>query len=53
MDEDKSVWLGGDEIRKSLIEAFCAEGHGQVVYDCGRELVREEEAAIFQFWRSL
>ena len=42
-DEDKSVWLDGDEIHKSLIETFCADGRGQVVYDCGREMVREEE----------
>ena len=40
-DEDKSVWLGGDELRKSMIEAFCADGRGQVIYDCGRELLRE------------
>ena len=52
-DDDKSVWLGGDEISKSVIEAFCAYGHGQVIYDCGGELVRDEEMAIFQFWRSL
>ena len=42
-DEDKSVWLGGDELRKSVIEAFCADGCGQVIYDCGKELVSEEE----------
>ena len=42
-DEDKSVWLDGDEIHKSVIEAFCANCCGQVVYDCGREFVREEE----------
>ena len=41
-DEDKSVWLGGYEVRKSLIEAFCADGRGQVIYDCGRDLVMEE-----------
>ena len=43
VDEDKTVWLGENEIHKSLIEAFCADGRGQVVYDCGREMVREEE----------
>ena len=42
-DEDKSVWLGEDEIHKSVIETFCADGRGQVIYDCGREVVREEE----------
>lgn len=41
-DEDKSVWLGGYEVRKSLIKAFCADGRGQVVYDCGKEMVSEE-----------
>lgn len=41
-DEDKSVWLGEDEVRKSVIEAFCADGYSQVIYDCERELVREE-----------
>ncbi len=42
-DSDKSVWLGGEEVRKSVIEAFCADEHVQVIYDCGGELVREEE----------
>lgn len=41
-DKEKSVWLGGDEVRKSVIEFFCADGCAQVIYDCGRELVREE-----------
>lgn len=41
-DEDKSVWIGGEEVRKTVIEAFCEDGHAQVVYDCGRELVGEE-----------
>ena len=42
-DEDNSVWLGRDEVRKSVIEAFCAGGCGQVIYDCGREFLSEEE----------
>ncbi len=42
-DEDESVWLGGEEVRKSMLEDFFADGCGQVVYDCGREMVREEE----------
>ena len=42
-DEDESVWLGGEEVRKSVIEDFFADGCGQVVYDCGREFVREKE----------
>ena len=41
-DKEKSVWLGGDEVQKSVIEFFCADGCAQVIYDCGRELVREE-----------
>lgn len=45
-EEDKSVWLGGYEVRKSLIEAFCADGRGQVIYDCGRELERNEEIEL-------
>ena len=52
-DEDKSVWLGGEEVRKSVIEAFCADGCGQVVYDCGKELEREEDVleTAFQSFR--
>lgn len=42
-DEDKSVWLGGYEVRRSLIEAFCSDVCAQVIYDCGGELVREED----------
>lgn len=41
-DEDKSVWLGGYEVRRSLIEAFCSDVCAQVIYDCGRELVMEK-----------
>lgn len=45
-EEDKSVWLGGYEVRKSLIKAFCADGRGQVIYDCGRVLERNEEIEL-------
>ena len=45
-DEDKSVWLGGYEVRRSLIEAFCSDGRGQVIYDCGRKLERNEEIEL-------
>ena len=45
-DEDKSVWLGGYEVRKSLIEFFCADGCAQVIYDCGRELERNEKIEL-------
>ena len=48
-DEDESVWLGGEEVRKSVIGAFCADGCGQVVYDCGREMVRKEEMEDSEF----
>ena len=46
-DEDKSVWLGGEEVRKSVIESMASASsatgiEAQVVYDCGREMVREE-----------
>ena len=44
-DSDKSVWLGGEEVRKSLIEAFCADGRGQVIYDSCREFAGDEETA--------
>ena len=42
-DEDKSVWLGEDEIHKSVIEAFCAGGCGQVIYDSCRDFIPDEE----------
>ena len=42
-DSDKSVWLGGEEVRKIVIENFCADGCGQVIYDWGREVVKTEE----------
>ena len=45
-DDDESVWLGGEEVRKSVIEAFFADGCGQVFYDSCRELVREEEVEM-------
>ena len=45
-DEDKSVWIGGEEVRKTVIEAFCEDGCGQVIYDCGRELERNEEIEL-------
>ena len=39
---EKSVWLGGEEISRSVIEAFCADGCGQVILDSCREMVMEE-----------
>ena len=42
-DDDKSVWLGGEEVRKSLIEAFYADGRGQVIYDTCRDFIPDEE----------
>ena len=42
---EKSVWLGGEEVRKSVIEDFgnCGGIEAQVVYDSDREFVDEEE----------
>ncbi|WP_296024759.1 hypothetical protein [uncultured Treponema sp.] len=48
-DDDESVWLGGEEVRKSVIGAFCADGCGQVVYDCGREVESDEEMEDSEF----
>ena len=45
-DEDKSVWLGEYEVRRSLIEAFCSDVCAQVIYDCGRKLERNEEIGL-------
>ncbi len=42
-DEDESVWLGGKKVRKNVIEAFCVDGRGQVVYDACREIMSDEE----------
>ena len=42
-DEDKSIWVGGEEVRKSVIEAFCADGRGQVIYGACRDFVSDEE----------
>ena len=43
-ESEKSVWLGGEKVRKSVIEDFgnCGGIETQVVYDCGREFVMEE-----------
>ena len=51
-NEDKTVWLGGEEVRKSVIEAFCADGHAQVIYDSCREFASDEEipCAAEVFW---
>lgn len=39
----KSVWLGGEEIFRSVFENALTDGHVQVVYDCSREMVRDGE----------
>ena len=49
-ESEKSVWLGGEEVRKSVIEDFFADGRGQVVYDSCREMVREEEMEQKEEW---
>ena len=48
-ESEKSVWLGGEEVRKSVIEDFFADGCGQVIYDSCREMVREEEMEDGEF----
>ena len=40
---EKSVWLGGEKIRRSLVESALADGSGQVVFDLCREMVRDGE----------
>ena len=40
---EKSVWLGGEEIRRSLVESALTDGIGQVVFDSCREMVRDGE----------
>ena len=45
-ESEKSVWLGGEEVRKSVIEASASSAtwtEAQVVYDCGSEMVSDEE----------
>ena len=42
-DGNESVWLGGEEVRKSAIETFCADGRGQVISDTCRDFVSDEE----------
>ena len=40
---EKSVWLGGEEIRRNVVESSLADGCGQGVFDSCREMVRDEE----------
>ena len=53
-DEDKSVWLGENEVRKSVIESVASASSAtgksepvkssiQVIYDCGGEFESDEE----------
>ena len=43
-DEDKSVWLGSEEVRKSVASAGSATGNSiQVIYDVCRDFVSDEE----------
>lgn len=47
-ESDKSIWLGGEEIRKSMVEVFCefcrsSGSNIQVVYDSCRDFVPDEE----------
>lgn len=41
-DSERSVWLGGEEISRSVAEVAMADGCGQVIYDSCREMVMEE-----------
>ena len=45
LDSDESIWLGGEEIRKSVIEHYASIfGDGfQVIYDSDRKEISEEE----------
>jgi len=46
-DEDKSVWLGGEEVRKSVASASSvAANFIQVIYDCGMEFESDEEMEL-------
>ncbi|WP_297644346.1 hypothetical protein [uncultured Treponema sp.] len=52
-DDDESVWLGGEEIRKSVIEASASSAtwiEVQVVYDCGRDFMSDEEMEQKEEW---
>ena len=47
-DEDKSVWLGGEEVRKSVIESVASTGSAsensiQVIYDTCRDFIPDEK----------
>ena len=51
-ESEKSVWLGGEEVRKSVIEASASSATGieaQVIYDSDREMVRDEEMEDSEF----
>lgn len=39
---EKSVWLGGEEISKSVFKDVLADGSWQVILDSCREMVMEE-----------
>ena len=43
-DEDRSVWLGGEEVRKSVASAGSAAGNSiQVIYDVCRDFIPDDE----------
>ena len=49
-ESEKSIWLGGEEIRKSVIEEFyefCKRSgcNIQVIYDCDRNFSGDEETS--------
>ena len=41
---EKSVWLGGEEISKSVFKDVLADGCGQVILDSCREIVSDKSA---------
>ncbi len=43
-DGEKSVWLGGEEISRSIFKDVLSDGCGQVVYDSCREIVSDKSA---------
>ena len=41
---EKSMWLGGEEIRRSVFKDVLADGSGQVILDSCREMVSDKSA---------
>ncbi len=43
VDTEKSVWLGGEEIEKKAFQEILEGSNAQVIFDCDREMVKEED----------